>query len=100
MALAGFPQEKIDAAKAAAEPAEEFEVWPDNWRAWRLFQSVSTQWRTAPMGGVIGLDYGGVESAMRIQGVPRHKWRGLFADVQIMEAAAVGYFSEKKEDGK
>ncbi|WP_410003797.1 DUF1799 domain-containing protein [Pseudomonas syringae] len=46
-------------------PVEEVEVWPDSWKAFRLFESLSTQWRTGP-GGASGLDYSAIP--------PRRTW--------------------------
>lgn len=101
MEQAGFPEERIAATRAAAKAAHaaanEFEVWPDNWRTVRVFSGLSTQWRLAPMGGFSGLDYAAVEAALRIWRAPRRRWRALFADIQIMEAAVVDYFNEKRE---
>ncbi len=33
------------------------DLWPDNYPAWELWIRVQTQWRVAPSGDLIGLDY-------------------------------------------
>jgi len=45
---------------------------------------VQSQWRMG-MAGPTGLDYGGVESALRMAGTPRREWPQLFGDLQVME---------------
>lgn len=64
------------------------DVWPENWPAWRLFESLQTQWRAGP-GGVLGLDYGVLADELRAREIPpdEHEW--LRADVRVMEAAAL-----------
>lgn len=73
---------------------EEVEVWPQNWRAVKLFIAVSTQWRVG-MGGATGLDYAAVAAAMDMQGIKKKARNRLFADVRIMEAAVLEMWSEK-----
>lgn len=53
-----------------------------------LFLRVQTQWKQGPMGGAIGLDYPGVESAIRLSGLWRRRTE-LFEGLQAMEAAAL-----------
>jgi hypothetical protein len=89
----GAPEEVIARIEADAE-RHEFEVWPENWNALRAFLFVSTQWRTAVIGGGmapgrlywIGLDYGAVAAALAGGGLDASPevWDGLRA----MEAAA------------
>lgn len=62
---------------------------PQNQLAVKAFDAVSTQWRTSGMGQRTGLDYAGVESALRLR-FPRAsaaRRRRLFADVRTVEAA-------------
>ena len=100
MINAGFPAEEIAAARRAAEEQNTFEVWPENWRATTFFAALGTQWRLSAMGQVTGLDYPGIEAAFRLRGIPRHRWKKLFADLQMMEAAALDYMSEKAAESK
>ncbi|MEX5744650.1 DUF1799 domain-containing protein [Massilia sp. X63] len=64
------------------------EIWPENLRSYELFNALATQWRIG-MGGQAGLDYNVVPVVLRLQGVPRAEWPELFADVRVMEAAAL-----------
>lgn len=64
-----------------------FDVWPENWETVQLFLAVQTQWRMAPMGGVVGLDYAAVDAAIRH--LRRPMTPELFAGLQIMEKAAI-----------
>lgn len=60
-----------------------------------LFLACGTQWRVAPMGGVIGLDYAGVEATMRMRRVPEPDWPELLGDLQVMEREVLAVFSQK-----
>ena len=64
------------------------QVWADNWPAVTVFLALATQWRVLlGMGGLVwlGLDYAAVDVVMRRLAVPE----GAFADIRIMEAAAL-----------
>lgn len=71
-----------------------FEVWAENWPAWEVFEACATQWRVAPMGGVLGLDYPALEILIRAAG---HQLRLLF-DIQIIERAAVREIQRLQEE--
>lgn len=75
--------------------AEDVEIWPDNVRAYELFNALATQWR-AGMGGPTGLDYSAVEVTMRLCGLPPAEWPELFADLRVMERAALEAMSSKE----
>lgn len=76
-----------------ADGASVFAVEPDNWDSWLIFSAVSTQWVWAPlgMGGLVrvALDYSRVESGLRMQGVKRKRWPGVFADLRLIERAVL-----------
>mgnify|MGYP001413433191 CR=1 FL=1 len=80
---------------AEAPAPEVCEIWEENWSVLELFCACSTQWRVAPMGGLIGLDYAGVEAAMRMRRLPEPDWPELLADLQVMEREALAVFGEK-----
>ncbi|MDR5655410.1 DUF1799 domain-containing protein [Ruixingdingia sedimenti] len=66
---------------------------PVNWSSVCAFLACETQWRAvATLAGVIwlGLDYPAVDVVLRRQGAPD----AVFADLQIMEAAALEVFAE------
>lgn len=92
-------------AETEAELAElhsqtaDFEVHRDNWRAVCLFERLGTQWRLAVgMSGaiVLGLDYAGVAAAMALAGVRKAAQGRLFADLQLMEMAALPEMNRRK----
>lgn len=80
---------------------EAFEVMPCNWTSVCAFLACETQWRAVPLmaGGMaaigtsliwLGLDYAAVDVVMRRTSVPD----AAFADLQIMERAALDAFAE------
>jgi hypothetical protein len=64
------------------------EVWEENAAAFQVFTAMVTQWRVG-MNGPTGLDYAALEPVMRLTGVPRKEWPGVFADLRLMEDAAL-----------
>lgn len=87
-----------DLTAAGPPPPIDFEVWPENWNAVMFYLGLSTQWRLAPMGGVVGLDYTGVEAAMRMQRIPAAERPALFDQLRIMELAALPILNARKPD--
>ena len=73
---------------------EVFEIWPENWDAVQLFASLATQWRMAPMGGAIGLDYTALMALMPLFGGAS---RDLLDRVRVMEAAVLKRMQEERE---
>lgn len=84
MAMFGLTLDDID---------EEVEVWPDNWQAFRLFNALSTQWRTGP-GGATGLDYSVIREVSTLIGIKKRQIHEMFTDLQIMEAEALAVMAE------
>ena len=85
MAAAGFTPEDY---------AIDFEgVWPENWPAWCLFQSLSTQWRYTSVGldklVRTGLDYAALYPLLDREALTKQEWNDLFHDVQTCEDAAL-----------
>lgn len=77
---------------------DDYELWPEHWDAWQVFLSCATQWRIlVGMGGVRyqGLDYGGVESVMRFQGIKGKDRREIFSQLQVLEEEALKVINEK-----
>lgn len=78
------------------QPESGFDLWQENVSSLALFVACSTQWRRAGMSGVpVGLDYAGVDAAARMTGVEITPAR--FADLQIMEMAALSVWAEEQE---
>ena len=71
-------------------PGEPFHVWPENWAAALLFLKCETQWRLAPNGRFIGLDYAGVDVVMRRNPKLVVDPDIAFEQLQVMELAARG----------
>lgn len=61
-------------------------VLPDVWSSFRLFQSLSTQWRTG-FGGATGLDYNVLPWLMRVHGIEDEAT--ALNDIRIMEKCAL-----------
>lgn len=72
-----------------------FAVWPENVHTLGLFRACHTQWRVGAMGGVLGLDYAGVEVVLRMMRVKKRNQ--VFGDLQVMEAAALPILNERHE---
>ena len=70
-----------------------FEIWPENAEALALFLACGTQWRMGPLGGVLGLDYQGVQAALRMMKVK--DIQTMFEDLRMMERAALEVLNRK-----
>jgi hypothetical protein len=67
---------------------ETFEVWPENMASYQLFRQLGTQWRIG-MSGPTGLVYEAVFDMLDRKGYDEGKWWQMFADIQVMENAAL-----------
>lgn len=76
-------------------PDEEYEVWPDNWPAFLLFEAMSTQWRVG-MGGAVGLDYNAIKPVVGLIGLTRTELTQAFPDLRMMEAEALLVMGESR----
>ena len=65
-------------------------VLEENWDAVRTFCACATQWRLAPSGRRIGLDYAAAQAAASGQGAD---WREVFPQLVMMEAEALSRFA-------
>ncbi|WP_047243154.1 DUF1799 domain-containing protein [Chromobacterium subtsugae] len=81
--------------RALAGGASDVEVWPDCVPALELALSCRSQLLVAPMGGVLGLRYEGVEAAMNMRGVPQDQRAELLRDLQVIEMAMVEAIGER-----
>lgn len=73
-----------------------FEVWPENWPAFRLFGKLQTQWR-AGASGVYGLDYNILYSHLDRMGLSPTDYDDWEEDIRTMEFAALAAMNEKTE---
>lgn len=78
---------------SADDYSGDLEVWPDNWPAFRLFNALSTQWRTGACGAT-GLDYTSIRDVASYIGIKKRQIPELFPDLQIMEAEALAVMAE------
>lgn len=73
------------------------EIWDVNWPAFVVFRSCATQWRVIAGPRILihlGLDYSGVDIAMRRLAPADADQAALFADIQVMESAALPILNE------
>lgn len=84
----------IERYERAAVDDELFPVLPENWTAVTLFQAVSSQWRVAPFGGLLGLDRQAIDIEIKYSRitVTPEDWEGL----KIIEAVAVAEMRKKE----
>lgn len=59
------------------------------------FCDLQTQWRTAPMGGVIGLVYASIPVVLEMHDITDRAQ--AFKDIRVMEAAALPILNRKPE---
>nr|WP_280142071.1 DUF1799 domain-containing protein [Nitrosomonas aestuarii] len=79
------------------ENSQDCEVWEENWRSVLLFLLVQTQWVVAPMGGYVGLNYTGVQSAMWMSSIRKKERPGLFDDLRIIESEILKTINERNK---
>lgn len=92
----GYSDAQIQAALGDEEQDACYEVWAENAEAVETFLALQTQWRLGPMGGYLGLDYPGVQSALAMRGVRKPaERRRMFDDLQAMERAALAVLNAK-----
>jgi len=78
------------------EPGPVFHLWPQCVPAFNLFCELHSQWRVGFQGRT-GLDYAAVESHLRLSAAaPRRQWPGLYADLRVLERAALGVWERKR----
>ena len=75
--------------------ADFFYLWPEHVSTLELWFRVQTQWRFG-MAGPTGLDYAGVESAMRLLSLPLRKRRALFNNLRTMERATLHEWAARR----
>lgn len=79
------------------EPADDFfRVWPENAAAYRVFRRMRRQWLTGP-GGVFALRHDCLPLYMRAEGLGDEHLPGLLDELEVMEASALTYFDEQRE---
>ncbi|KPA87070.1 Phage related hypothetical protein (DUF1799) [Pseudomonas asplenii] len=74
-------------------PDKELGIWPDNWDSLRVFEALSTQWRTGAFGAT-GLDYTAIPATASMLGIKRSELPDIFPDIRIMEIEALAVMAE------
>jgi len=64
------------------------EVFPENYQASIVFQSLLTQWRLG-FNGPVGLDYAVVPTVLKLHGIKRKRWEEIFHCLRVMEDEAL-----------
>ncbi|MCU9949857.1 DUF1799 domain-containing protein [Pseudomonas sp. PDM13] len=75
-------------------PEETLQVYPENWDAFRVFETMRTQWRTG-MCGATGLDYTAIPAVFDLLNIPADR-RQLFGDLRVMEFEALDVMAEQR----
>ena len=92
MRALGATDEQIKKANIKATK-NEFAVWEENWETLQMFLRMQTQWRIG-FSGPTGLDYAALEWLCKLYPVEDPAF--LFEGLQLMEAAALTTFNNKK----
>jgi len=87
-----------DAPAARVVDVTDCHLWPCNFRVWKLWLAVQTQWRSG-MAGRTGLDYAGVRVAVD-RHMPRRERGEAFDALCSMERAALRAWGEQREQGR
>ncbi len=79
---------------------DDFEVWEDCWEAVLFFCACQYRWRyKANLEKTVldGLDVPQIESDMRLRGWKRKKQQAMWADLLVMETAAMQVINEREK---
>jgi len=77
-------------------PEENCEVWPDIWPAFKVFEAMTTQWRTGVCGAT-GLDYTSIRHVAGFLGLSRVQVADIFPDIRVMEAEALRVMADQRD---
>lgn len=69
-----------------------YPVWPEHGLVLEVFLALSTQWRIlAHMAGStpMGLEYAAIPPVLEMMGVVKADWPPIFADLRVIERAAL-----------
>lgn len=71
-------------------------VWPLHFSVLNVFSSLSTQWRVGA-NGPSGIDYSVLPVVMDLHNIHQQDRAQLFADLQVMESAALEQMRENNQ---
>lgn len=77
------------AGHAPTQIPDDFLVFHCNWRALRVFQHCSNQWRFSPGGGIHSLDYAAVAAVMEMMNIPARKRLDTLRRVRVIESGVL-----------
>jgi hypothetical protein len=80
-------------------PDEIIEVYPDNWKAFLVFDCMSTQWRSGGFGAT-GLDYNVIPLVLESLEIERNELGVILQDLRVLEAEALKVMNEMRENKK
>lgn len=93
------PAEVLENTQSSVSGERHFEYWKDTADSVLFMLSVFHQWQIS--GGMspvrVALNYPAIDVVRRAQGIKGKRWSALFADIQVMERAALDVFAEKAE---
>lgn len=90
----GIPLEELERViKERDGIVTDYEVMEENWQALTVFLRCSTQWKVAPMGGRLGLDYVSLKVVMDLMDI--ESTNELFWKVQQIERGALKEWSKR-----
>ncbi|OGT57914.1 MAG: hypothetical protein A3E01_05425 [Gammaproteobacteria bacterium RIFCSPHIGHO2_12_FULL_63_22] len=81
-----------------AEQAGDFELPPEQWRAWEVFTACERNWRVLIGIGLVhydGIDNTAMQSAMHMLGVKRKHQRNVFWMVRVLEGEARKFLNQR-----
>ena len=90
------PSQMLAFGLSAEDLEHDMEVWPENWQAFRLFNALSTQWRTGACGAT-GLDYTSIRDVAGYLGIKKKHIPKIFPDLQVMEIEALAVMAQTRE---
>lgn len=73
---------------------EEVPFFPDMFESWEMFLAMATQWKYAPNGKPVGIDYNSFHTVAKIYKIDDEET--AFNDLRIMEQHAIAIISNQK----
>jgi hypothetical protein len=78
--------------------SKDAELWPENWRTWKLFSEIRNQWRRAGLdGAAYALDYGVLFTRMDRLRLSDHEYEETFGLIKQMERAALDEMNRESD---
>lgn len=91
-AMRAFGYSEADLAEIRAWIAgqeQTVKVWPCNWDALQIFQSLDRQWDYFPSGHRQGIKRPAIESTLNLMGIKKGHRANLFTRIMVLEKAAL-----------